>query len=284
MHSINIFKRFRESRFNKGYSGLAIKNSANQVSTILVTKLGSLAFTAIIARVLMPELFGLYSLVFSTIFVFTSFADMGVGTALTRFVSRALAKSDNKKAKSYYSHLFKIKIVLTLISFLVLLLSAKFIATAYYQKPIFLALLAGSLFVIVLSMINFIENAFRASNKFQGVLLKESFFQIARIVLSPILIILLLKYALTQEIAILIIISSIFLPYLITLFFFAFSARKKISFLKESADLLDKDERKGIKRFIIPLSASLILHTILDQVDLILLGVWLWKKITKEKK
>lgn len=268
----NILTKIKDSRFNKGYSGLAIKNSVNQISTVMIIKIGSLIFTAIIARILMPELFGLYSLVFSTIFTFSSLADMGVGTALTHFVSRALSKDDEKKAKTYYSYLFKLKIILTGLSFIVLLLSAKFIATTYYQKPIFLALLFGSLLMIVLSMINFIEYLFRSYNRFQGVVWKESFFQISRIILSPILIILLLKYSISEESSVLIVISSIFLPYLATLIFFSIKARKEIIFLKQKSSHLDRIERKKVNKFILPLSISLVLYTVIDQVDVILLG------------
>jgi len=271
MEIIDKFKKFKESS-SKGYSGLAIKNSVHQVSIILITKIGSLIFTAIIARILMPELFGLYSLVFFTIFTFVSFSDMGVGTALTRFVSKALVKGDTKKAKSYTAYLFKIKALLTLISFLVLIIFAKFIAQTYYQKPIFLALLVSALFVIILSMIGFIESIFRSSNKFQGVSLKESFFQITRLLITPVLIIFLIKYSLSQEISMMMIIAAMLVPYALTLIFFLFQAKKKIIFLKERADTLSNNEKKNIKIFIFPLSISIILYTILDQIDIVLLG------------
>jgi O-antigen/teichoic acid export membrane protein len=270
-NKMNTFKKFKE-RTLKGYSGLAIKNSIHQISITGITKIGSLIFTAIIARILMPELFGLYSLVFFTIFTFISFSDMGVGTALTRFVSKALSKGDMKKAKAYSSYLFKIRIILTLISFLVLIVFARFISTTYYQKPIFLALLVGAVFVVILSMIGFIENVFRSSNQFQGITLKESFFQIARVLISPILIIILLKYSLTQEVSMMMIMAAIFIPYALTLIFFTFLAKKKITFLKSSVGSLKTNEKKGIRRFMYPLSISLIFYTILDQTDIILLG------------
>lgn len=262
----------KNSRLGQGYAGMAIKNSVNHVSTAVIIKIGSLIFTAIIARLLMPELFGLYSLVFTTIFTFSSFADLGVGTALTLFVSKALAKNDEKKAKSYFVYLLKIKILLTVISFAILLTTAKFIATSYYQKPIFLALFAGSFFVIVLSLINFIEYLFKSSNQFQGVLQKEIFFQIARVLISPLIIILLLKYALTQEMSVLVVTISVLLPYIITFIFFSFMAKKKVDFLKSSSEELAEEDKEGIKMFILPLSVSLILQTILDNIDVILLG------------
>lgn len=268
---MKLVKKFKEVA-SKGYLGLAVKNSVSQILITIAIKTGGLIFTAIIARVLMPELFGLYSLVFYTIFTFASFSDMGVGTSLTRFVSKALARGDRKKAKAYSVYHFKIKIYLTVIIFLILIISAKFISRTYYQKPIFLALLAGSLFVIILSMIGFIENFFRSTNQFQGIFLKESFFQIARILISPILIISFLKYATTQEISILIIVSSVFLPYLFTLIFFVYLTKKKITFLTLNGGSLTKKNKKEINKFVIPVSISLICYTLIDQIDIILLG------------
>ncbi|MEK6925712.1 MAG: oligosaccharide flippase family protein [Nanoarchaeota archaeon] len=268
---MNTFNKFKE-RTLRGYSGLAIKNSIHQISTTIVTKIGSLIFIAIIARVLMPELFGLYSLVFFTIFTFASFSDMGVATSLTRYISLTLAKGDQKKAKSYFVYHFKIKVILTTISFLALVVSAKFISTTYYQKPIFLALLVGSLFVIMLSVIGFIESFFRSSNQFQGIFFKELFFQITRVLIVPVLVIILLKYALTQEMSLVIIVSAIFIPYALTLIFFILLAKKKILFLEVNAEPLSDNEKKDVRRFIFPLSISLICYTLLDQIDIILLG------------
>ncbi len=267
----NVVKKIKGKELSNNET-LALKNSSYQITTTIITKIGSLIFTAILARILMPELFGLYSLVFFTIFTFVSFADMGVGTALTRFVSKSLAKGDEKKAKSYSIYLFKFKIFLTLTVFVLFIISAKFIATNYYEKPIFLALLTGSMFVIILSIINFLESMFRSINKFQFISTKEFIFQISRLLLAPTTILILLKYISTQEIKISIVVSVIFVPYLITLIFFSFLAKKKIKFLKTKSNEISNDEKKEVKKFIYPLSISLIFQTILDQIDIILLG------------
>ena len=66
-----IFSRIRRRDFS-GNSGQAIKNSTFQLATNLVAKIGSLFFTIIIARLLMPELFGLYSLALATILMFSA--------------------------------------------------------------------------------------------------------------------------------------------------------------------------------------------------------------------
>ena len=67
-----ILGRVRRRDFS-GNAGQAIKNSTYNLATIVVSKGGSLLFTFILARILMPELFGLYSLALSTILMFTIF-------------------------------------------------------------------------------------------------------------------------------------------------------------------------------------------------------------------
>ena len=137
----DIWRRIRKRDFS-GNTGLAVKNSVYQFSTNIVAKIGSLIFTIIIARLLMPELFGLYSLALATIGLFVAFSDLGVGKTLIRFLSIELSKK-KPNTKGYYDYLIKIKFFITLIVSLVLISLSYWIASIYYYKPIFLALLAG---------------------------------------------------------------------------------------------------------------------------------------------
>ena len=105
----DIFRRIRKRDFS-GNTGLVIKNSIYQFSTNLVTKIGSLIFVIILARMLMPELFGLYSLALSTILIFVAFSELGIGQTLIRFVSKEFGK--NKNPKFYVVYLAKLKLFL----------------------------------------------------------------------------------------------------------------------------------------------------------------------------
>ena len=69
-----IYRKFWKRDFS-GNTGQAIKNSAYSFSTILVQKIGAIIFTIIIARLLMPELFGLYNLALTTIGLFVVLSD-----------------------------------------------------------------------------------------------------------------------------------------------------------------------------------------------------------------
>jgi len=61
-----VLGRIKRRDFS-GNEGRVIKNSTWQIATTLTTKIGSLLFTIIIARLMLPEIYGLYGLALSTI-------------------------------------------------------------------------------------------------------------------------------------------------------------------------------------------------------------------------
>jgi len=82
---------------------------------------------------------------------------------------------------------------LVLIVLIIVIFSAKFIANNYYHKPIFWALIAGSLYIFSLSFVNFLEDLFFSVNKFKETFYKEIIFQIFRLSLILIMVFILMK-------------------------------------------------------------------------------------------
>jgi O-antigen/teichoic acid export membrane protein len=268
---LDVFQRLRKRNF-KGAEGQAIKNSTFQISTTLAAKAGSIIFTIIIARMLLPELFGLYSLALSTIILFTAFSDLGISTALMTFISKSLGKNNFVKAKSYFRTLLKYKLFLVLIPSIILLVSAYFIANNYYNKPLFLGLLAGGIYIPVIAFLGFLENSFKAKNDFKRPFLRETIFQIVRLAFVPLSIFLFLKYSLSQESIIAGVILVLTFCYFLSMLFLIVFFRKKLSFLKEKKKDLTKKEKKGLKKFILPLSATALSGIFFGYIDTIMLG------------
>ena len=255
-----------------GYTGLAIKNSIYQFLTSLVGKVGGLIFTIILARILMPELFGLYSLALSTIFIFISLTDLGISSAIVEFVSKYISQNKDQKAKAYLTYLFKLRILLLGILIIFLALSSKFLAQNYYQKPIFLALLAGTLYLIFFSLITFIQSILHSLNKFKEIFYKEIFSQIIRFVLAPLFILFILKKSLSQEINLFWIVAIIALTYFFALIFLWILTKNKIKFLKTKNQLISKKEKIKLILFILPLSATIFTEAFFGNIDIIMLG------------
>ncbi len=259
---LKIFAIIRKRKF-KGYTGLAVKNSIYQFSTTLVAKIGSLIFIIILARLLMPELFGLYSLALSTIVLFAAFSDLGIGTTLVRFISRELSKK-KPNTRGYYNYLLKTKTILTLLASIILILSAYWIANIYYNKPIFYALLAGGLYIFVNSFAGFFTSVYQSYNNFKKVLIKESIVQFLRLIIIPLIVLFSLNFS--EEILFLNIFLGLSFCYLIGLIFLLI--KKPVLAGKE----LNKKEKKQVNKFILPLTVTVLSGVFFGYIDMIMLG------------
>ena len=194
----DLFGRLKRRDFS-GNTGLAIKNSTFQFFTNSISKVGTLIFTVIIARLLMPELFGLYSLALSTILLFATISDFGIGSTLIKFISKEASKKSLKKARSYLTYLWKIKVVIMSVLIILLIVSARYISDTFYKKPIFMALIAGILYIFFYGLMLLLQSTLQSFNKFKDIFFGESIFQLSRIVLVSVAVLLSLKFALSNE-------------------------------------------------------------------------------------
>lgn len=267
-------KRLLKRDFS-GYTGMAVKNSIYSFLTSTLAKVGSLLFTAVLIGstflvklfslfgielkpLLTPELFGLYSLSLSTILIFAGFSDLGIGNALIRYISKY-----SKNSRGYINYLVKLKIILTSIVAFVLILSSYFIAS-FYQKPIFLALVAGSVYILSNSLLGFISGFFQAENNFRIIFNRELIFQILRLILVPIAIIYSLAYS--SQLVLFVIFSTLSLCYFLALLFL------KLNLKKYRGKNLSLTQKKEVNKFILPLTVTALSGTFFGYIDVIMLG------------
>ena len=267
----NILVKFRKKDFS-GTTGQAMKNSSYQLAQNLIFKFGSLLFTIVIARMLLPERMGLYNLALATIILFVSFSDLGISSALITYCSKLLGRGDLSKAKGYVKKLFKWKLILILCASIILLISAYFIAEFYYQKPIFYALLVGAIYLPVISLIGFLEQIFKTNENFKTPMQKEILFQIIRFIFVPLGIFLFLEANFSNQGIVSGVLLTLVFSYLVALIFLALNAKKKIKFLQESPKKLEKKEVKDLKKFIYPLSATAMAGMFFGYIDPLMLG------------
>ncbi len=269
----NIWKRIRQRDFS-GNTGLAVKNSIYQFGTTIIAKVGSLIFIMVLARLLMPELFGLYSLALSTIILFIGFTDLGIGSGMILFLSRALSKKKKSKAKSILFYLFKLRIYLVFVVIFMLLLLSRFLSETYYQKPIFLALLVGALYIFFRSFVSFFRSIFYALNDFKHPFYWEIFFQVCRILLVPLVVIFFLTSIINNPSYIFIVILTLafvwFLTLILILFFFFFSS--STNFLKTPSKKISFKEKVKVKKIIFPLSVIALSGIFFGYIDIFVLG------------
>lgn len=266
----DILKRIKKRDFS-GNKGQAIKNTLYQFLTTATSKIGALIFTIIIARLLLPELFGLYSLALGTILLFSTISNLGSNQALIKFLSKSLAKKQ-QKAKSYTIYFFKLRIILVSISILALIGLAKFMAYNFYNKPIFFALLAGTLYILFLNFFGILDSIFMSKNNFRPVFYKETLFQILRIIIIPIVIILTISFG--EEILTMSIIISIAFCLFISAIISIIISRKNFSYLTQKSQKLTTIQKKSFNIFIGALAITALSGMFFSYIDTLFLGVF----------
>jgi len=245
-----------------------IKNSFWSFISLGVSRIGALIFTIILARFLMPEGYGIYSLVLSTTMIFCTFADLGINNALTKYISSSLVKN-KKKVPVYYKYLLKIKLILSLsVSILLLILAYPLSFYIFKNSALFLPFLVASFYVFILALDGFYTQIFYSIEKSQYVSFKESIAQILRVVL-----VLLVFYFIASSYYIIGVFFSLILVHLFILFLILFYLKKLVPDLYKKSEVgIDK---KRVRRFIGFLTIASISTIFFFYIDSIMLGLFL---------
>jgi O-antigen/teichoic acid export membrane protein len=176
---------------NKSLTKQLMEGSAYIFSTNIITKLGGLIFTLLLARVLLPDLFGLYNIVLSLILTISSLTDLGIGNAISRYLADSLSKGKKymAEARSRVLFLFKLKFLLSLITSIILFSLAQVIAIYVFRKPeVTVPLRIGSIYLFVMSIQGFFWSLSFPLKKLKYNLVSEILFEGSRIVLFLVLV------------------------------------------------------------------------------------------------
>lgn len=265
-----LLGRLKNKDFS-GNEGKVIKNSSWQIATTLTSKIGSLLFTIIVARLMLPEIYGLYGLALSTILFMGIFSDFGISSALMTFLSKTIDKKPGK-AKGYFYYLTKYKISLTIFSSVVLIFSAKWLAEIYYSKPIYYALLAGAIYLPMTIFSGYLNSIFTTKNNFRPQFIRELIVQVARLSIIPLLIIYFLAKVSSVEVYLLWVFMALSLCYLIGGVYLLIVARLDHPFNKAKTQKLNAKEKNELVKFILPLSVTAFSGVFFGIVDQIMLG------------
>lgn len=238
------------------------KNTFYSFFSFGINHIGGIIFTILIARILNPDAFGMYSLALSTTIILMTLGDLGLSEASVRYVS--LNFKNKSKAKSYFLYLLKLKIFVLLSLSAILIISSKLIASFYNKEQLSYLLIIGGFYLFFYSLMQFISALFYAFKNIKADIYKEFIFQTTRISLIPFLFIISLGYLAAGPI-ILVIISSI-----ITIIFSIIYLFKKYNeFFTPKRVAIDKKE---IFHFIKYLSLSSLSIIFLVYTDILILG------------
>ncbi len=254
----------------KGLRKASVEGSFWEFISKIVEKAGALAFTIIIARFLLPEGFGAYSLAMAISLVFIGFINFAIDGTMIRYVSDALGKGNKKLARDYFKYIFRKKILASFISAFLLLILAYPLSFYGFKKPfLFPLLFISGFYIFVLAIESSYSSLFYIFKKLKAKTIKEVAKQTLRILLT-----LLVFFLVAREYYIHGAIIGLILTNLLVLVFVIFYIKNFASFLfdKQPQGKLDK---KRIMRFLSYLLAGGITGAIFSYVDILMLGAFL---------
>jgi len=156
-----------------------LKNVAYSTFSILVSNVAGILITIYVARVLKPNLFGIYSLAISVAFLFLTFTDLGVNATATRFIAHA--NDDFRMARSFFRLLAKIKLALSSLTALTIFFASGVLSNYVFHKPeLSLPLKVMALFVFFYSISGFLNSVANAFHDFRSNLVRTVSYETSR--------------------------------------------------------------------------------------------------------
>lgn len=244
-----------------------IHNSIWQNISLIFSRAGNIVFIMIIARFLLPEGFGLYSLAISTAILFMTSFDLGINETLIRYFSHALKTNNKPKARAYFIYIFKLKIVISFTISLLLFLLAYPISAYVYHKPIlFWPLVVSSVYILFLSFGNFFSSFFYIFRKVKLLAVKDFILESSKVlIIIPLFFLIPFSFYVVGVFWSLVL--SSFIAMLVAIFY-----TKKISpdIFKAAKVKIDKSR---IWKFLFFVTINSITLLLFLKIDIIMLGI-----------
>jgi len=232
----------------------------------ILNRLGALILSVIIARFLLPENFGLYSLAMSLALIFMTFADLGINQTLIRYFS--LFSKNKKKSSAYFQYIFKIKVYISLLVSFALLLLAYPISFYIYKKPdLFFPLIASAFFILSSLFVYYFNAYFYAIKKYKYLAVNEFLSQVTKILLIALVFLFLISVFQVLGIITVLILSNVLLILLLLAWIHKFTP---YVFVKSTA----KIEKIKVLSFLGYLTLASLSGVFLTYIDTVILGLF----------
>ncbi len=248
-----------------------IQGSFWSLSSNLLGRFGALIFTIILARFLLPEGFGIYSLTTSISLIFLTLADLGINQTYIKYVSNSLI--NKRLSKAYFNYIFKIKIWITIIITLVILIISYPLSFYVFHKPeLLFPMLISSIFVFLFSIESFFESTLYIFHKTLYLNFKEAIYQVSRIILSLLFFYVIAKSYYVSGVILSLTISMFFIMVYVIYYSIKFGPFIFDSKVKTNGIKLNKKE---ILSFLLYLTIGGISGVFFSYIDTVILGIYL---------
>ncbi|WP_202320738.1 oligosaccharide flippase family protein [Archaeoglobus neptunius] len=156
------------------------RNAIYNTSALIVGSVSGLFLTIILARVMKPEQFGIYSLALSIAMVSIALANLGVDAGVVRYTAYHAGRGDLAKIRGNFRYFLKIKTVLAFsISALLAALSGQ-IASFFGNESLTLPIAFAGVIVLFASFTNILNAFFMGLQEFKYSFLRQVVYEISR--------------------------------------------------------------------------------------------------------
>lgn len=150
------------------------RNAVYRTGALIVGNASGLLLAVILARLLKPEHFGVYSLTLSIVMLASALANLGIDGAVIRYVAYHAGRQDLKKLRGNFRYFLKIKVILAAtISGLMILLSEP-IAGLFQNPSLVIPLMLSGFIVIFVSLTGILNGFFAGMQEFKFVFFETS--------------------------------------------------------------------------------------------------------------
>jgi len=156
------------------------RNAVYRTGALIVGNVSGLFLTIYLARLLMPEQFGIYSLTLSIGMLAVAFSNMGIDGAVVRYIAYHAGKKDLRKIRGHFRYFLKIKIFLITFITFILMLSSEMIAEFFREPNLKTPLMITGLLVFFASFSNLFNYFFVGLQEFKFVFLRQVVYEISR--------------------------------------------------------------------------------------------------------
>jgi len=246
-----------------------LKNTAYNTVLTFFSRIGGLIFTIILARILLPERFGIYTLALTIILTIATFTDLGINGVVMKYVSESLKNKNHPKARSRLAFAFNFKIFLTAVFSIAVFVLAHAISIHIFKKPdLLLPLQIGAIYLFTYSIQGFLSAIFYTLQRVDYNTISEFIFQIARI--GIVIMLLMFNKTITS-----VFISLIIATIIAIIFSFIVLTKKYPFLIKGKRPDLDYKERKRLLTFLGWVTISSISAVFFVNIDTFILGIFL---------
>ncbi len=156
------------------------RNVVYNLSAMAVGSASGLFLAVILARILRPEQFGIYSLALSIAMILTSLSSLGIEGAVIRYVAYYSGIGDVRRVRSHFRYFLKIRLVLSILISCSLIVLSKNLAVIFRREDLALPFAIAGLIVFFYSLTVFFDSFFRGIQRFEFSLLKQVVYEASR--------------------------------------------------------------------------------------------------------